>query len=90
MKTYFIRKGCRWVSVTTTETVWRLTPKFRGALIGGLFGCGVGVGINALPPIEDVGPRWPVVHPSPPTNIPEPDCLFVLVAGAVALWRIRK
>lgn len=99
LKTYRVWTGCGgWVRRTTTEAVWRATPRFKGLAIalgctgGILVGGGIARAIDALPPITDSSPRWQVVYPSPPVNMPEPESLEMLLpaVAALILWRRGK
>lgn len=65
-RTYRIWNGCGWDRVTTSEAVWRATPRYLGT-VALATGCGVGVigaGITLAWP-KASGDRWPIVHGAP-------------------------
>lgn len=65
-RTYRVWNGCGWTRVTTSEAVWRATPRYLG-VVAGCTGGAVGIigGGIALAWPHDAGARWPTVNGAP-------------------------
>lgn len=72
MITYFVWRGCQWVRVSTTRTIWAALPHVRSA---SLVACGSVLGV--LPPLPAHMPAIGPVAPPHSAEVQAPPVVFL-------------